>query len=205
MPPIARRPDTQVERDDMLFNDMLFNKKPQSSGSYAPAPDSRMPIGLPQLDQAPAASRAQSGSATQSVIDAWLTINGNLESEGDVRVEGQINGDIRCAHLVVGRDATVSGDIIAEEAAVRGKVKGSIRANRVILQDSACVESDIYHKTLCVDEGACFNGQSCHRQHPFQDGEAASSPGGMRKVVAIEPVARPNGPVADDGQRSVGA
>ena len=188
----------------MLFNDMLFNKKPDSPGSYL-APDGRTPASLPQLDRAPAASHAQSGSATQSVIDAWLTINGNLESEGDVRVEGQINGDIRCAHLVVGRDATVSGDIIAEEAAVRGKVKGSIRANRVILQDSACVESDIYHKTLCVDEGACFNGQSCHRQHPFQDGGTASPPGGMRKVVAIEPVERANGLVADGGQRSVGA
>jgi cytoskeletal protein CcmA (bactofilin family) len=189
----------------MLFNDMLFNRKPESSGSYAPAPDSRMPVGLPQLGQTPAASRAQSGSATQSVIDAWLTINGNLESEGDVRVEGQINGNIRCAHLVVGRDATVSGDIIAEEAVVRGKVKGSIRANRVILQDSACVESDIYHKTLCVDEGACFNGQSCHRQHPFQDGEAPSEPRGTRKVVANEPAQRANGPIAEDALRPFGA
>lgn len=187
----------------MLFNDMLFNRKTDGSGSYL-TPNSRIPA--PQLDQAPAASRAQNGTATQSVIDAWLTINGNLESEGDVRVEGQINGDIRCAHLVVGRDATVSGDIIAEEAVVRGNVKGSIRANRVILQDSACVESDIYHKTLCVDEGACFNGQSCHRQHPFQDGEAASPPGRtQRKLAAVEPVERTNGPVGDDAQRSFGA
>ncbi|MGH7554582.1 MAG: bactofilin family protein [Longimicrobiales bacterium] len=189
----------------MLFNDMLFNKKPESSGSYVPAPGSRMPIGLPQLDQAPATARAQGGSATQSVIDAWLTINGNLKSEGDVRVEGQINGDIRCAHLVVGRDATLSGDVIAEEVVVRGKVKGSIRANRVILQDSACVESDIYHKMLCVDEGACFNGQSCHRQHPFQDGEAPSEPGGARKVVAGEPAERANGPGAEDALRPLGA
>jgi cytoskeletal protein CcmA (bactofilin family) len=183
----------------MLFNDMLFNRKTDGSGSY----DGRIPARRPQLDQPSDASRAQNGTATQSVIDAWLTINGNLESEGDVRVEGQINGDIRCAHLVVGRDATLSGDIIAEEVVVRGKVKGSIRANRVILQDSARVESDIYHKTLCVDEGACFDGQSCHRQHPFQDGEAASPPGRtQRNVAAVEPV---NGPVADDALRSIGA
>lgn len=190
----------------MLFNDMLFNKKPESSGSHGGALDSRMPIGLPQLDHAAAGSRAPSGTATQSVIDAWLTINGNLESEGDVRVEGQINGDIRCAHLVVGRDATLSGDVIAEEVVVRGKVKGSIRANRVILQDSARVESDIYHKTLCVDEGASFDGQSCHRQHPFQDGEAASPPNRtQRKPAAVEPAERANGPVVDDAQRSIGA
>jgi cytoskeletal protein CcmA (bactofilin family) len=189
----------------MLFNDMLFGRKPDGSGSYLDH-DGRIPASLSQGDQVPAAPRAQSGSATQSVIDAWLTINGNLESEGDVRVEGQINGDIRCAHLVVGRDATVCGDVIAEEVVVRGKVKGTIRANRAILQQSACVESDIYHKTLCVDEGACFDGQSCHRQHPFQDSEAASPPGGtQRKLAAAEPVERANGPAADDGLRPIGA
>jgi cytoskeletal protein CcmA (bactofilin family) len=154
-------------------------------------------------DQTLAALRAsggpapQSGAATQSVIDAWLTITGTLESEGDVRVEGQIRGDIRCAHLVVGKEATVSGDIIAEEAVVRGKVKGSIRANRVILQDSACVESDIYHKTLSIDEGACFDGQSCHRQQPFQGTGADPKRDGEQSEAedATEPV-EPAGTVA---------
>jgi cytoskeletal protein CcmA (bactofilin family) len=189
---------------------MLFNKKPDNAGTYnarsyeGPA-DSRLPANLSPTDQA-VVPRAQSASPTQSVIDAWLTITGNLESEGDVRVEGQICGDIRCAHLVVGRDAMVSGDIIAEEAVVRGKVKGCIRANRVILQDTACVESNIYHKVLSVDEGASFDGQSCHRQLPFQDEEQVSQGGeAQRRMVAIESIERPNGPVTGDGLRSVGA
>jgi cytoskeletal protein CcmA (bactofilin family) len=162
---------------------MLFNRKPDHSSNLVFAGGS-LPPSLPATDEALAALRAtgvpqpQSGAATQSVIDAWLTITGTLESEGDVRVEGQIKGDIRCAHLVVGREATVSGDIIAEEAVVRGKVKGSIRAYRVILQDSACVESDIYHKTLSIDEGASFDGQSCHRLQPFQASDAVPEPNG---------------------------
>jgi cytoskeletal protein CcmA (bactofilin family) len=191
---------------------MLFNRKLDHSGNFDLA-GVRMPESLPSADQALATSRAQngsathqSGSATQSVIDSWLTITGTLESEGDVRVEGKIKGDIHCAHLVVGRDATVCGDITAEEAVVRGKVKGSIRANRVILQDSACVESDIYHKILSIDEGACFDGQSCHRQQPFEDGEAASQPEETQgEVAAIEAVERANGPAADDALRSLSA
>jgi cytoskeletal protein CcmA (bactofilin family) len=149
---------------------MLFNKKPDDA---SPA-DRRAPQVRSAEPAAVAPSRVQIGSPTQSVIDAWLTITGNLESQGDVRVEGQIAGDIRCANLVIGRDATVSGDIVAEEAVVRGKVKGTIRANRVILQDSACVESAIYHKVLSVDEGASFDGQSCHRQQPHQEEEATA-------------------------------
>jgi cytoskeletal protein CcmA (bactofilin family) len=152
---------------------MLFSKKSDDS-----APDNRRLPGVrhPAADAAATPPpRPQVGSPTQSVIDAWLTITGNLESQGDVRVEGQVAGDIRCANLVVGRDATVSGDIIAEEAIVRGKVKGTIRANRVVLQDTACVESAIYHKVLSIDEGATFHGQSCHRQQPHQEEEALAS------------------------------
>lgn len=188
---------------------MLFNRKLDHSGNFDLA-GVRMPESLPPPDQTRAAARApngsatQPGSATQSVIDSWLTITGTLESEGDVRVEGQIKGDIRCAHLVVGRDATVSGDIVAEEAVVRGKVRGSIRANRVILQDSACVESDIYHRTLSIDEGASFDGQSCHRQHPFQESEADSAES-QREAAAVESVERANGPLAEDALPSLGA
>jgi cytoskeletal protein CcmA (bactofilin family) len=149
---------------------MLFSKKPDES-----AAESRRLSGTrPTADTAVPPPRTPIGSHTQSVIDPWLTITGNLESQGDVRVEGQVAGDIRCANLVVGRDATVSGDIIAEEAIVRGRVKGTIRANRVVLQDTACVESAIYHKVLSIDEGASFDGQSCQRQQPHQDEEATA-------------------------------
>jgi cytoskeletal protein CcmA (bactofilin family) len=193
---------------------MLFNRKLDNSGNFDLV-GVRMPESLPAADQTRVVAHAQngfatqSGSATQSVIDAWLTITGTLESEGDVRVEGKIKGDIRCAHLVVGRDATVSGDIVAEEAVVRGKVRGSIRANRVILQDSACVESDIYHKTLSIDEGASFDGQSCHRQHPFQEGDADSAESGpcrtQREAPAGESAEHTNGTAAEDALRSLGA
>ena len=94
-------------------------------------------------------------------------ITGNLQSEGEVQVDGQIHGDIRCAHLTVGRDALVDGNITAEEVVVRGKVTGVIRANRVILQDSAHVESEIFHKKLSIEEGACFEGTSRRREDPL--------------------------------------
>jgi cytoskeletal protein CcmA (bactofilin family) len=181
---------------------MLFNKKPDeisAEGRRLPTSPSAV------VARAKAPSRGQIGSPTQSTIDAWLTITGNLESQGDVRVEGQISGDIRCANLVIGRDASVCGDIIAEEAVVRGKVKGTIRANRVILQDTACVESAIFHKLLSVDEGASFDGQSCHRQQPHQEDEATvqvvRTP--PREVPAIEPYDRADGPLPGAGLHSV--
>jgi cytoskeletal protein CcmA (bactofilin family) len=172
---------------------MLFNKKPDFSGIYPVPTESSPPVNLLITDQVPATSRAQAGATTQSVIDAWLNINGNLQSEGDVRVDGHICGDIRCAHLVVGREATVVGHIVAEEAVVRGRVKGTIRANRVILQDTACVESDIFHKVLSVDEGAEFDGLSCHRSDPFHEQESAAQARTAKKRKATAEAADGNG------------
>jgi cytoskeletal protein CcmA (bactofilin family) len=186
---------------------MLFNRKPDDTGTREMAAESRRLAGSQtSAERGVAPSRVQVGSSAQSVIDAWLTITGNLESQGDVRVEGQISGDIRCANLLIGRDATVSGEIVAEEAVVRGRVRGTIRANRVILEDTACVESAIYHKVLSVDEGASFDGQSCHRQHPHQEEEATArvvrTP---REVPVIEPFDRGSAPAAGAGLHSVDA
>ena len=183
---------------------MLFSKKPDESSTKI---NQRASAVRPAAaEPAPQPVRTQVGSPTQSVIDAWLTITGNLESQGDIRIEGQITGDIRCANLVIGRDAMVSGDIIAEEAVVRGKVKGTIRANRVILQETACVESAIYHKMLSVDEGASFDGQSCHRIQPQQEDEATARivrPG--RDTPAVEAFDRSNGAAAGSGLHPVDA
>jgi cytoskeletal protein CcmA (bactofilin family) len=176
---------------------MLFNKKPDSSEIHPVAAETAPPANLRATDRALVASRPQGGTgggtATQSVIDAWLNISGNLQSEGDVRVDGRICGDIRCAHLVVGREATVVGHIVAEEAVVRGRVKGTIRANRVVLQDTACVESDIFHKVLSVDEGAEFDGLSCHRTDPFQDQEPTAQARAAKKRKGTAETAEGNG------------
>jgi cytoskeletal protein CcmA (bactofilin family) len=91
-------------------------------------------------------------------------MTGNLESEGDIQVDGKVQGHIRCSQLIVGKDATIDGDIVAAEVVVRGKVKGVIRANRVKLQETACVESEIFfEKSLGIEDGASFEGQ-IHRK-----------------------------------------
>jgi cytoskeletal protein CcmA (bactofilin family) len=104
--------------------------------------------------------RMSSGVPPRSVIDACLVITGNLESDRDVQVDGELNGDIRCSQLIVSRNATVNGNIVADEVVVRGRVKGVIRASQVMLQDTAQVESEIFHKSLVIEEGACFDGES---------------------------------------------
>ena len=146
---------------------MLFNKKPDEEFNHDFSSKRPSPV-THSADPAPAPSRKPIGAPTRSLIDAWLTITGNLQSGGEVQVDGQVHGDIRCAHLIVGKDASIVGNITAEEVVVRGKVTGVIRANRVILQDSARVDSQIFHRKLAIEEGAIFEGQSRLREDPMQ-------------------------------------
>jgi cytoskeletal protein CcmA (bactofilin family) len=144
---------------------MLFNKR--AEGEFTGNLSRRPVTAVASAAESVPPNVRKTDGAPRSVIDAWLVINGNLESDGAIEVDGQIQGDVRCAHLTVGRHAQVTGNITADEVVVRGKVTGVIRANRVILLDTAQVDSEILHKTLSIEEGASFEGASHRREDPI--------------------------------------
>jgi cytoskeletal protein CcmA (bactofilin family) len=156
---------------------MLFNKKTDNGMEYDCLGDTaaRSANGFSPFNPASQslnlnaeALRQRTGMPARSVIDAWLTMKGNLESEGDIQVDGKVQGHIRCTQLIVGKDATIDGDVLAAEVVIRGKVKGVIRANRVKLQETACVESEIFfEKSLGIEDGASFEGQIRRASEPL--------------------------------------
>jgi len=156
---------------------MIFNKKAEETLSPSSAP--KRVVGADPLAAQPLAQRNASGLPARAIIDAGLNIKGDLQTDGEVQVDGQISGDISCAHLTVGREGAILGDIKANEVVVRGKVKGMIRATRVILQESARVEGDIFHETIAIEEGARFIGASNNEKE-----EPTSEVARLRQVVA---------------------
>jgi cytoskeletal protein CcmA (bactofilin family) len=144
----------------------MFNKSPQKD-SASLIHDLRQSLDsfIPPKQSAPA-PRMAGGAPSCSIIDTGLVITGNLQSERDVQVDGEINGDVHCAHLTVSKGGTINGNIVAEEVVIRGKVKGTIRAMQVVLQDTAHVESDIFHSSLIIEQGAIFDGQSQRQADP---------------------------------------
>jgi cytoskeletal protein CcmA (bactofilin family) len=140
----------------------MFNKSPHKDGASLMQDLRQSFDAMLPAKQPVSASRMAGGAPTRSVVDACLVITGNLQSDRDVQVDGEIHGDVNCSQLVVSKDATINGNVTAEEVVVRGKVKGIIRADQVVLQETAHVESDIFHKSLIIEQGACFDGQS-HR------------------------------------------
>jgi cytoskeletal protein CcmA (bactofilin family) len=107
------------------------------------------------LDQAKLA-----GVRNHSVIDQRLQITGDVEGDGELLVDGKVEGNIRCAQLLVGNKGMITGNVTADEVVVRGEVNGTIRANRVILQDRARVNGEVFHKLLTIEAGAHFEGEA---------------------------------------------
>lgn len=102
-----------------------------------------------------------------SIIGEDLTISGNIVSKGDVQVDGEIQGDVYCASLVIGDKGRVLGGVVAEEVIVHGRVDGSIHAVRVTLESTCHVEGDICHKILKLEHGGYFEGGSRRSDDPI--------------------------------------
>ncbi len=149
----------------------MFTKKPDGTGGIEPAkPGAGLP---PPLNGArpvaPIAARSYgapaSGDST-SVIGADLTVLGNLQSKGEINVEGTVQGDIQAARVIIGQSARITGGIVADDVIVQGTVMGSIRGNRVTLQSSSKVEGDVFHQSLAIEQGAFFEGKSRRSDDP---------------------------------------
>lgn len=114
-----------------------------------------------------------------SHIGADLTIVGNLVSKGEVQIDGQIQGDLHAAQVIVGESARITGSIIADEVIVRGAVSGSIRGRRVVLQSSSRVEGDVFHQQLGIEQGAYFEGKSRRVDDPLAGTSLGTDTGPM--------------------------
>jgi cytoskeletal protein CcmA (bactofilin family) len=103
------------------------------------------------------------------MVDACLTMKGDLESEGDILVKGKVIGNIRCKLLIIEVDALVEGGVEAEEVVVRGNTKGTLRADKVRLERTANVDSEIYHRSFAAEEGARIKGTLQCKDDPREE------------------------------------
>ena len=97
-----------------------------------------------------------------SIISADLKIVGDLSCEGEIQVDGSIDGDIRTQSLLVGETAQIKGEIVAETVNIHGNVNGQIKSRCVNLAKTAHVVGDILHENLTIETGAFLEGR-CNR------------------------------------------
>jgi len=124
---------------------------------------------------APATARREDQMADQNgevtIVGAGARLDGNVVSAGSLRIDGQVKGQINAeGDVALSPQSQVEADIRAQNVSVAGSFKGNIIVKgRAHVARGGRVDGNITSKTLVIEEGGIFHGQS------IMDGGASSS------------------------------
>lgn len=99
--------------------------------------------------------------AAETVVGPSVKIQGDLNSEGNIRIEGGVTGKVTTTQSVhIGEAAKLAADVQAGNAIVAGEILGNIKVTEnLILQSTARIAGDITCAVLRVEDGAQFTGK----------------------------------------------
>lgn len=138
-----------------------------TKGKTPEPPPPPQPVIKPALPEVP--KRSMATRSGPSIISADVKMTGDIVSQGEMDINGVIEGNVRAAALTVGETGAVKGEVIAESVTVRGTVEGRIRGRKVELCTGAKVRGDIFHASLAIEPNAIFEGAVKHAQDPMAD------------------------------------
>jgi cytoskeletal protein CcmA (bactofilin family) len=93
------------------------------------------------------------------VLADFLTIEGNVSAPGTIEINGLMDGEVHCRHLLITSRAKITGSIQADSVVVEGTVEGSIFAGLVVLKATAHIVGDVTCGSVSVEKGAYLNGR----------------------------------------------
>jgi len=101
-------------------------------------------------------------SSSSNTIGKGTFLEGNIETYGNIRVEGKVTGNVKSkSKVALGNSSHVQGNIIAQNADIEGEVRGRLEVSELlVLKATAVINGDIVTGKLVVEPGAVFNG-SC--------------------------------------------
>lgn len=113
---------------------------------------------------------AEEISNSSNTIGKGTLLEGNIETYGNIRIEGKIIGNVKSkSKVALGNSSHVDGNIVAQNADIEGEVKGKLEiAELLVLKATAVINGDISTGKLVVEPGAVFNG-SCKMGAAIKD------------------------------------
>ncbi len=95
-----------------------------------------------------------------NLISNGTKITGDIISDGDIRIDGELKGNIQCkGRLVIGDSGLIHGEIRCSTCEISGEVKGKLTVIELLsLKSSSKVTGDILIGKLSIEPGAIFSG-----------------------------------------------
>ncbi len=93
-------------------------------------------------------------------ISTGTSITGDIDSSGDIRLDGTLNGNLKTkGKVVIGESGKVSGEITCKNADIEGKIEGKINVAELLsLKATSRINGDIIASKLAIEPGAKFSG-----------------------------------------------
>jgi len=103
----------------------------------------------------------RTGNEELSLVGAGAVIEGNIRTEGSIRVDGKLVGEaVAKSNAAVGEAGIIEGSLTARNISVAGKVQGNLTATeKLTLESKSIVSGDLRATRLVIDEGAMFDGK----------------------------------------------
>jgi cytoskeletal protein CcmA (bactofilin family) len=138
--------------------------------------------------------RDKTDKSAMSMIGADIVVTGNIEAKVDLHIEGRVNGDVRCATLILGENSSVNGSVYADRVRVSGTVDGSVETKDLAVEATARVVGDVTYDRLRVANGGVIEGNM--KRRPVEEGSsgAGTSNNGNTdagKLKLVGPTAEP--------------
>lgn len=104
---------------------------------------------------------ATTESSAHNIIGNGTVFKGEIESNGDMRIDGKVIGSIKSdGKVVVGENGIVEGEIHCNYIDISGYVKGSMNVEELTsLKSTSQVEVELTTKQLFIEVGAVFTGK----------------------------------------------
>lgn len=100
-----------------------------------------------------------------NLVGSATTIQGEISTESDIRVDGRIDGNIHThTKLVLGEGGVIKGNVYCESADISGQIQGDVYCRELLkLQATTQIQGDINTKRMVLEKGVTFSGH-CNMQ-----------------------------------------
>jgi cytoskeletal protein CcmA (bactofilin family) len=113
-----------------------------------------------------------------NLIGAGTDIKGDLDSVGDIRIDGTLKGNLKTkGKVVIGSTGLIKGEVQCKNSDVEGKVEGKINVQELLsLKATSVIQGDISARRLAIEPGAKFTGNCNMSSEPVSNGSGTQAP-----------------------------
>lgn len=94
-----------------------------------------------------------------SFIGSEVTVTGNIGGNGNLHIDGRVDGDVACASIIVGDGGQINGNVRAHDARIAGTVNGTVAAEVLTIASSARIDGDLSYDSVSIETGARVEGR----------------------------------------------